>query len=253
MSRNFELVEKLRVSGEMDAVEAPPKRIDETRFMSVIPTAPNGVENSRVLFAEITKLVQHLVPSPEVSLPRRIAFTCIEEGRDPDFTCARAGRVIAAQVKDPVCIVDANYETPSFHHYFALDNRRGLNEALRCAEPIYKFAHRLEGTNLAVVPSGTASVDLPALLSTEFPNRLNELALYFRYILISTPSVNRSGHAVLLGRMSDGVVMLVEANSTRREIALKAISEMHQANVRVLGTVLTNRRFPVPQVLYARI
>ena len=50
--------------------------------------------------------------------------------------------------------------------------------------------------------------------------------------------------------VSDGVVLVLEANSTRRVAARKAQQAVEAANVRVLGTVLNNRTFPIPEKIY---
>jgi protein-tyrosine kinase len=45
-------------------------------------------------------------------------------------------------------------------------------------------------------------------------------------------------------------VLVLEANSTRRVAARKAKQALEAANVRVLGTVLNNRTFPIPEKIY---
>jgi Mrp family chromosome partitioning ATPase len=44
--------------------------------------------------------------------------------------------------------------------------------------------------------------------------------------------------------------MVLEANSTRRITARKAKKTLEDGNVRVLGTVLNNRTFPIPEKIY---
>jgi Mrp family chromosome partitioning ATPase len=53
--------------------------------------------------------------------------------------------------------------------------------------------------------------------------------------------------------LADGVVLVLEANSTRRVTAKKAKQALEAANVRILGTVLNNRTFPIPEGLYRRL
>jgi protein-tyrosine kinase len=53
--------------------------------------------------------------------------------------------------------------------------------------------------------------------------------------------------------LSDGVVLVLKANSSRREAARQALNEMQSANVRVLGAVLNQRTFPIPEKIYKRL
>jgi len=47
--------------------------------------------------------------------------------------------------------------------------------------------------------------------------------------------------------------LVVEANLTRREVARKAKESLESANVRLLGAVLNNRTFPIPETIYRNI
>ncbi len=91
------------------------------------------------------------------------------------------------------------------------------------------------------------------LSSSRTRERLVELRSEFDYVLIEAPAVNINGTATLLGALSDGVVLVVEANSTRREVARKAKDSLDRANVRLLGAVLNNRTFPIPDLIYRSI
>jgi len=59
--------------------------------------------------------------------------------------------------------------------------------------------------------------------------------------------------AALLATLSDGMVLVVEANSTRRVAAQKVTEKLHAANARLLGAVLSGRTFPIPDVIYRNL
>lgn len=83
--------------------------------------------------------------------------------------------------------------------------------------------------------------------------RLSELRLDFDYLLINAASVNRSSEPALLGSLTDGVILTIAANATRRLVARKCTSALRDANARVLGTILTDRVFPIPEKLYRKL
>jgi len=49
------------------------------------------------------------------------------------------------------------------------------------------------------------------------------------------------------------VVLVLEANATRRVAALSAKEALEAAGVRLLGTVLNDRTFPIPEKLYRKL
>ena len=75
----------------------------------------------------------------------------------------------------------------------------------------------------------------------------------FEYMLIDAPGTNVCGDAQLLSQVADAAILVIEANITRRLTARKAKESFEAAGVRLLGTVLHNRSFPIPEKLYRRL
>jgi len=72
-------------------------------------------------------------------------------------------------------------------------------------------------------------------------------------VLIDAPPLSEYSDAVGLGQLADGLLLVLEANSTRRETALRITEDLSAAHVRVLGAVLNKRTFPIPGPLYNRM
>ena len=120
--------------------------------------------------------------------------------------------------------------------------------------PIRNMARQLSPANLWMVTAGRRQVELHALLSsTRLRARLVQLKNDFDYVLIEAPPVGINGTATLLGPLADGVVLVIDANSTRREVARSAKASLERANVRLLGAVLNDRTFPIPDAIYRNI
>jgi Mrp family chromosome partitioning ATPase len=48
-------------------------------------------------------------------------------------------------------------------------------------------------------------------------------------------------------------VLVLEANNTRREAAMRVTEQLNMAQIKVLGAVLNKRTFPIPEPLYRRL
>jgi hypothetical protein len=74
----------------------------------------------------------------------------------------------------------------------------------------------------------------------------------FEYsIVLANPA---DSNAIVEGaRFSDGLVLVLSALHTRRRAALQTKRALEEAGVRLLGTVLTDREFPIPNNLYRRL
>jgi|HubBroStandDraft_4_1064222.scaffolds.fasta_scaffold249790_1 hypothetical protein len=83
--------------------------------------------------------------------------------------------------------------------------------------------------------------------------RLSELRNQFEYAVIHGPAAGISSEAALLGQLADGIILVLGAHSTRRATARKIKETLEGAQSRILGTVLSERRFPVPERIYHRL
>jgi Mrp family chromosome partitioning ATPase len=245
MSRNFEL---LRRVGKEDILFARSSR----------DSLPNDNGHRRLdqgnhAQEEAVKFVQRVFVFPNSHAPRAVVFSSVE-GNGSSEICSRAGEVLAAQGSRSVCLVDANMRAPSLHQLFGVGKFPGLADAMVKPGPIKDFAVRIAGGNLWVVPPGSPAAEAQRLFaSDQLRSRMGELRAEFEYVLIDAPPVSSYADAVLLGQMADGVVLVVEANSTRREMARMAKETFENAKVRLLGAILNNRTFPIPEALYRKL
>ena len=82
---------------------------------------------------------------------------------------------------------------------------------------------------------------------------MTELRDRFTRVIFSMPPVLQSSDTVNVARFSDGVVIAVKADSTRREVVRRAVDLLAGAKGNVVGAVLTERRQIIPHSVYRRI
>ena len=83
--------------------------------------------------------------------------------------------------------------------------------------------------------------------------RAAELRKEFDFVIVDAPPMARYADAIALGKLSDGVVMVIEAESTRREAARVAVGNLRSSGIPVLGAVLNKRTFPIPERIYHKL
>jgi Mrp family chromosome partitioning ATPase len=228
-------------------MEQPPDAapVVEDPFPAAPPLEMNGVIRD-----EVAKLVQKLfLPQG----PRRVVFAGSESSCGCSWMCARVAELLASQGRGTVCVVDCNLRTPGLHQQFGAENHHGLSDALTESGPIREYLNRWS-QNLWFLSCGSSTESgLRMLGSDRMRSRLAELRAAFDYVLIDAAPLNGCTDAITLGGLSDGVVLMLKANSSRRETARRALQELQSANVPVLGAVLNQRTFPIPEALYKRL
>jgi Mrp family chromosome partitioning ATPase len=256
MSRNFELLQKL--GKELDIFE-PETETEiaaavEPQEVETVPAQPPRFDMDPRQRDEVTKLVQRVFLVSESGGSRVVTFCALEPGGESSWICARAAEMLAAQVAGTVCAVDANFIEPSLHLQFGTECGHGLTDALQHSDPIQRYVRSSGVRNLRLLTCGGEARQWQALLGSDrMRARLAELRTEFDYVLIDAPALNPSNDVMALGHASEGVVLVLKANSSRREVARKAVKDFENASVRVLGAVLSNRTFPIPEKIYNKL
>lgn len=262
MSRNFELLQQLEKQPRAFTPSGNPAftRAADAPF---VPGAKSRtysfdnrreVESNKIGREEITKLVQRVFLCSKNGNERRtVLFAGIDDDNGSSLICASGGQTLAQQVTGKVCIVDANLRCPSLHRHFGLESCDGLADALLEARPIEDLAKPLARGNLWLVPGGSAPPNPTTVSGSELLRGLGQLRTQFDYLLVNVPPVGAYADAVVIGKIADGVVLVVEANSTKRETARQVKASLEAANVRLLGAVLNQRTFPIPETIYRRL
>ncbi len=265
MSRNFELMQNLGKEREMfqattqAATVAEPTLVEPTVVEPTFnPAPPIELQPLQLKMEEgqrdeIFKLVQRVFLMPG-DKSRVVVVTGMESGTGCSWICARMAEVLAAQTSGSVCVVDANLRSPGLHREFGVQNHYGLTDALKVTDPIRRFVTSLSRPNLWLLSCGAEVEGMHNMLGSDrMRSLLPELQREFDYVLIDSPSMGSGDESVMLGRGAEGVVLVLRANSSRRETARKAVRDLEHANVRVLGAVLNHRTFPVPEAIYRKL
>jgi Mrp family chromosome partitioning ATPase len=240
----------------------PPNRIPQIRWRDAIKKkirgAPRGSTRSAdnrsdletLRYREQLKLVLRIFPVNAQSTPQLVLFSSLESEAAACSITARTAEILAARAEGPVCVVDANFQSPLVHRYFGIENRRGFSESLSGPGPVQEFAVHLSNSDLWVMPIGSsfAQIGVPEI-SKRVSSRMMELRTLFKYIVVSCPLFLERLPA-LQSFAADGTVLIVEANTTRRQTVREVMDELQIAGARMLGVVLNNRTFPIPDAIY---
>lgn len=232
MSRNFQLLQNLGREQSFTRSErdyAAPSDHGQKLLRQMASADPELSVLARRLF---------LTAREEPDL-RVVTFCGIGPGCSQDRLCARVAVCLAAQVNRTVCLADSDYPVAALDEYLCVPDQSSSTQdhpPMSCLRTGY--ARQLGGTNLSVL-----EIEADCDLSEVITHRLRELLSEFDYVLINGPTLPDNGQGIALARVSDGVVLIMDANSTKRETAMQAKCELEEANVPVLGVVLNNNNF----------
>lgn len=217
------------------------------------PDAPPAPDRSELARSEEYRLIQQLFLQPDSPAHRMIAFAEIERHSGGATICARIAQGLADQVEGSICVVEADLQRPSLCRHFGVRASRGLSDVWRDGGSPRAHAQQV-GANLWLLAPGPPSAEAVVIPpSSRLRSLCKELREQFDYVLISAPPFAERAESTMLSQLTDGVVLIVEAHVTRRERARAIKDHLIAARVPLLGVVLNNRTFPIPDAIYRRL
>lgn len=245
MSRNFELMQQIQ--SEKSFRTRPPS----DPVFPAINEPPARTDGADWIGNEALLLVQRIFLLHAQNAPHMVVFAGVDHGDGCSQICASVAEILAKNGLGTVCLVEANFRSPALPGLFGTTNHHGLTDALQGKEPIRSYAKSVGSDKLSLLSTGALAEDSANLLTTErIKARLAELRAEFTFVIIDAPPLNLYADALAIGQLTDGIVVILKAESTRKEAARTAISTLRAAKVEILGAVLNQRVFPIPAAIY---
>jgi len=149
--------------------------------------------------------------------------------------------VVTAESGTRVLAVDCDLRRANLHTLFGLDNTEGLTNFI-LAEGTGPLPAQPTGVpNLQVLTTGPLPPNPSELLaSRQMARVLDVLRDAADLVLFDAPPVVAVTDAAILAPRMDGVLLVVDAGTTRRDWARRARAQLEKVNARLLGVVLNN-------------
>ena len=149
-----------------------------------------------------------------------VVFAGIDHGNGCSQIATSVAETLAGNAPGAVCLVEANFRSPALPGMLGTTNYHGLTDALLEEGSIRSFIKPVCNDRLWLLSSGPLAADSPNLLSSErMKARSAELRQEFDFVIVDAPPMTRYADAIALGQLSDGIVLVLEAESTRQEAA----------------------------------
>jgi hypothetical protein len=192
---------------------------------------------------QIRGLVRRVFLATEARPLRQVVFSPVESHSGMGAICDQVGRALALETHSDIAVLSR--DVPA--------SEAALLYAHHDGAAIKSWATRLT-INLWRVPElSLCQTGEEAGTGCYWRARLAELRNQFEYTVIHGLAAGRSSEAALLGQLADGIILVLDAHSTRRATARKIKETLQGASSKILGTVLSERTFPVPESIYRRL
>lgn len=195
---------------------------------------------------QICGLVRHLFFLNAERPLRQIVFSAVDRETDVRNICRQIGEELALETA-------ANVAVAGDYPKEALQDDRYCAEGIDCPpndgkSSLQQSSIRMRA-NLWLLPGPREYAARATLLHSY----LRKMRKEFEYSIVEGPAYGESNIATAMAQFTDGIVLVLSAHRTRRIMARRAKDTIDAARVHLLGTILSNRAFPIPERIYRRL
>jgi polysaccharide biosynthesis transport protein len=167
---------------------------------------------------------------------RTILITSSISGEGKSEIAANLATTLAQSGKK-VLLVDVNMRSPNQHHLWGMLNSMGLSNVIVDPEDLPQAIQEIT-QNLSLLTSGVMPPDPLTLLESDAMTQLmQKVSQQYDYVLLDGPSLVGMADAGILGKLADGVILVVRPGVVTSVGARAAKELLRRSNSNVLGIV----------------
>lgn len=242
----FERISKTRERDRLIIKKMHDSRVDANIIAYFDPKA--------VISEQYKTLRTNLLSVNKNNPPRIFAVTSSLASEGKSVTSLNLAFVLAQAVNKPrVLVVDADLRKGKMNEYLGVDQQVGFTEYLNGEAKLEDIIFNLgdEENQPSFVLAGEIPENPAELLASEkMKEFLDFVRPNFDHVLIDTPPIVPVTDSGIVGSQVDGVLLVVQAGRTKRGIVRRAEELLHQSHAKVIGHVLTNIEYHLPEYIY---
>jgi len=174
--------------------------------------------------------------------PRRLAVSSAEPG-DGKTTVSSNLAIAFHQAGKRVLLIDGDIRKPGLTKLVGLRAAPGVSDILRGTRPVAEMAaelvQRSGSVPIDIIPSGRRpSNPAELLLSDRFVELLAWGETVYDQVLVDAPPALAGTDAAAIGRVCDGLVLVVRPEKNRRRVMMRAVDVFRRLGTKLLGAVI---------------
>ncbi len=201
---------------------------------------PHMVRETPVSF-EFRRLARKLGKNEAGEIPKTILVTSSNRGEGKTTVATCLAITLAKHYNRRTILVDCDLRKPRIHRLLGVTQTPGLTEALERGNLLGTDIKSTDLHNLSVLPCGSYR-EHPTWLLESFPQSriMAELIANFDHVILDTAPNLPVPDAILLGGEVDGVLLVLKAGTTPREVAKRGVQLQLEEEENVLGLIVNN-------------
>ncbi len=138
-------------------------------------------------------------------------------------------------------LIDADLRRPSLHRVFATTRDQGVSEILSDGIPGKKMIKKTSLDKLDLITAGKVAAHPAEVFDARILGQvLAEMKFYYDLVIVDGAPILPVSDPMLLAPEVDGIVIVIKAGSTQRDVVSRARDILGASTNKILGVVLNN-------------
>lgn len=178
---------------------------------------------------------------------RSFLITSAERGEGKSTVASHLALTVARFRGKKSLLVDADLRRPKAHQIFDVPKEPGLFECLNGEIDPLEAVKDTPIENLKIIPAGRRVKSPAHLFEGDIMTEIFEkIKFYYDIVIVDSAPVIPVSDPMLISSVVDGVVLVMLAGRTPRNVSLRAKNILLDANANLLGVVVNNMSEVLP-------
>jgi capsular exopolysaccharide synthesis family protein len=211
------------------------------------PTVFETFAEESALAIEMRRLYSRLRQKVRGSDAKCFMITSASPSEGKSTVSSHLAMTIARHKKTKTVLVDADLRKSSVHKYVGMQRSPGLVECLTGERSIMECVRDTPIESLKILPAGRYESSPSYLFdSHRLSEVFTELKFYFDTVVVDSPPVIPVSDPVIMVPEMDGVLLVVMAGVTSRDLVMRARDVLLDVDANLIGVVVNNHAEVLP-------
>jgi Mrp family chromosome partitioning ATPase len=201
-------------------------------------------QNEAIFYALTMKMFSRLRTESSTGKVILVSSARADEGKS--FIAKMLAATMATLDDEPIALIDANLYAPTLHEDFGVSNKQGFSDCVAAGGLVVEPT-QIGSSKLSLLPIGSVIKPGLAFKAQRVAAVLDALRERYRFSIIDASVLNDAG---AMPHLADGVIMVVDASRTRREVIQGVLSKVSLPPEKMLGAILNKREQFIPPMFY---
>jgi protein-tyrosine kinase len=201
----------------------------------------NVFDQESPIATEMRRLYSNIRHIEGAKTKRSFLVTSSNRGEGKSTVASHLALTVARFRGKKSLIVDADLRRPRLHQIFDVPKEPGLYECLTGKVDPLEAVRDTEMENLKIIPAGKRAKYPAHLFEGEVMSEIFEkLKFYHDLVIVDSAPIIPGSDPMLISSVVDGVILVLLAGMTPKNVAMRAKNILLDANADLLGVVVNN-------------